>query len=230
MPTISDKEFGTITLRRSVKAAAVRIRVAPNGTLKVSLPLYTPVLFAKRLINSSRDELRQLLDQHRGSTTTYEDGMQVGKSHSLSVRRGTTTKIERHKLQIIVTLADDDSLSDDRVADKLRPVVIAALRLEAKSYLPKRLAFLAEKYGRQYERVRFSHASSRWGSCSSSGTISLNIALMNLPFELIDYVIIHELAHVKEMNHSEAFWQLVAIGDPNYKQHRRTLKERTPAI
>lgn len=229
MPIIHDEEFGKITIRRSARASQVRLRVAPDGTLRASLPLYAPTFLVKRLIKSSRGELRELLNQSQPKTT-YTEGMQIGKSHHLLVRRGAKLDTSRRGQQIIVTLPEGSSLGDSDVIRVVRDGVIAALRVEAKSYLPKRLSFLANKYGFQYEKVRFSHASGRWGSCSSQGTISLNIALMKLPFELIDYVIIHELAHTRHMNHSPEFWQLVSQGDPLYVQHRRTLKQEAPTI
>ena len=205
--------------------------MGPDGTLRVSSPLYTPTLIIKRMIHTSRAQLRELVDLHREQTIIFEDGMQIGKSHSLTVRSSPgTTKIERHKQQIIVSLNPSDSLADQAVTEQIRAVVITALRREAKSYLPKRLGFLAGQLGFEYRKARFSHASGRWGSCSSNGTISLNIALMKLPFELIDYVLIHELSHTQQMNHSHAFWQLVEQGDPNYKLHRRQLKLENPSI
>lgn len=229
MPTIQDKEFGKITVRRNARAAAIRIRVAPDGTLRVSSPLYTPLFMIKRMIIGSRAELRSMIDAGRPQLT-YKDGSTVGKSHSLIVRQGTDMKIVRHGLQLIATLPADTSLDEPHVQAELREHIIAALRREAKGYLPKRLKYLAELHGFSYERVRFSHASGRWGSCSSSGTISLNIALMKLPFELIDYVLIHELAHTRHMDHSDRFWSVVATYDPAYKQHRAQLKHEVPTI
>ncbi|MFZ2126409.1 MAG: SprT family zinc-dependent metalloprotease [Candidatus Microsaccharimonas sp.] len=229
MPIIQDEEFGKITIRRSARASQVRLRVAPDGTLRASLPLYAPTFLVKRLIKSSRQELRNLLSQSQPKTT-YLDGMQIGKSHYLTIRPGAKLSTTRRGQQITVNLPPNLSLEDSQVVRVIRDGVIAALRIEAKSYLPKRLAFLAQKYDFQYEKVRFSHASGRWGSCSSQGTISLNIALMKLPFELIDYVIIHELAHTRHMNHSAAFWELVSVGDPLYVQHRRALKQEAPSI
>lgn len=231
MSTIIDEEFGTITLRRSAKATHVRIRVAPDGRLRASLPMYAPLFLVKRLIKNSRVQLRALLVEHHGDSS-FETGMQIGKSHTLFVRPTSSSVVssKRHKLQIIVSLPQDKTLQDTDVVRAIRDSVLEALRIEAKSYLPKRLAFLAEQHGFVYERVRFSHASGRWGSCSSNGTISLNIALMKLPYELIDYVLIHELSHTVQMNHSKDFWNLVQNADANYKQHRHSLKSESPSI
>jgi hypothetical protein len=158
--------------------------------------------------------------------------MLIGKSHTLVIRQisGDGYKIWRYGQQIVASLPEGRTLEEPEIEKALREVVISALRIEAKSYLPKRLAFLAKKYDYSYERVRFSHASGRWGSCSTTGTISLNIALMKLPFELIDYVIIHELTHTRQMNHSHEFWTLLGHADPEYKNHKRALKSESPSI
>ncbi|MBC7459159.1 M48 family metallopeptidase [Candidatus Saccharibacteria bacterium] len=230
MPIIHDEEFGKITMRRSARATQIRLRVAPDGSLRASLPLYAPTFLVKRLIKSSRIELRDMIAQSQ-PITEYTDGMKIGKSHSLIVRpTDGAVQVTRRGQHIIVSLPASATLNMPDIMKQIRATVIASLRIEAKSYLPKRLSFLAQKYGFNYKKVRFSHASGRWGSCTSEGTISLNIALMKLPFELIDYVIIHELAHTRHMNHSPEFWNLVSVGDPLYLVHRKLLKLEAPSI
>lgn len=229
MTILHDDEFGEITVRRTVRSSAVRISVAPSGTLRASLPPYAPIFMLKRLINSSRAQLRGMLEQHQPA---YEivDGQQIGKSHKLKIIRASKSGVKTYKQQISVILGPGDNLTDPQITKDVRKAITDALRHEAKSYLPRRLRYLADQHGYDYERVRFSHASGRWGSCSTTGTISLNIALMKLPFEIIDYVLIHELAHTKQMNHSVKFWQLVEDGDPSYKLHKRILKSHSPTI
>ena len=229
MPIIHDNEFGKITIRRNPQSRQIRIRIAPDSTLRASAPSYTPTFLIKRMIANSREELRSMLRQQTPELT-YENGSEIGKSHSLLIRRGTSLKVDRHGLQITLTIPENKELGNSDVQNLLREQIISALRREAKGYLPKRLKYIAEQHGFHYERVRFSHASGRWGSCSSSGTISLNIALMKLPFELIDYVIIHELAHTRHMDHSVQFWDVVATYDPAYKLHRAKLKHEAPTI
>lgn len=231
MPSLTDDEFGLVKLTRSAKASHIRLRVGTDGTLRASMPKYAPVILVKRLLNNSRDEIREMLESHH-STSVFRDEMQIGKSHHLVTRpaNSSTTSVRKHGLQIVVSLPEGIDIEHSSVQKKIRPVVIEALRKEAKGYLPRRLAFLAEKHGFSYQKVRFSHASGRWGSCSSAGTISLNIALMKLPFHLIDYVLLHELSHTVEMNHSSDFWDLVEKCDPDYKAHRREIKDQTPSI
>lgn len=104
------------------------------------------------------------------------------------------------------------------------------LAKKAKEYLPYRLEYLANLYGYKYNKCRLSHASTRWGSCSSNKTISLNIGLMKLPESLIDYVLTHELAHLNHMDHSDAFWREVGEHDKDYKSHRKLIKNYDPGV
>lgn len=104
------------------------------------------------------------------------------------------------------------------------------LMKKAREYLPYRLEYYAKLYGYQYDKCRLSHAGTRWGSCSSNRTISLNIGLMKVPEVLRDYVILHELAHLKHMDHSSEFWAEVGKHDPHYKEHRRKLKMFEPGV
>lgn len=228
MAQFEDPEFGTVTVRKSGLSKQIRISIAPNATVRVSMPKYAPIFAAKRSVASSRAAIRSMLRQQH--TTVYTDGMQVGKSHHIVVQQGNQLKCIRKKLRIIVTLPSSQLITDSAVQQSIRESVISALRIEAKSYLGKRLEYLARQHGFQFSSIRYSHASSRWGSCSAQGVISLNIALMNLDFELIDYVLLHELTHTKHMDHSVKFWQLLESLDPKAKQHRVALKEYSPHI
>ena len=104
------------------------------------------------------------------------------------------------------------------------------LMKKAKEYLPYRLEYYAKLYGYSYDKCRLTHANTRWGSCSSNRTISLNIGLMKVPEQLRDYVIVHELAHLNHMNHSKDFWAEVATHDKNYKMHEKKLKMFNPGV
>ena len=104
------------------------------------------------------------------------------------------------------------------------------LMKRAREYLPYRLEYYAKLYGYKYTKCRLSHAGTRWGSCSSNKTISLNIGLMKVPEVLRDYVILHELAHLNHMDHSKAFWAEVASHDKNYKNHEKKRKMFNPGL
>lgn len=118
----------------------------------------------------------------------------------------------------------------DPTTQRAREAKKKILTKKAREYLPYRLEYLAKLYGYKYNKCRLTHAKTRWGSCSSNKTISLNIGLMNVPETLRDYVIIHELAHLNHMDHSEDFWTEVGEHDSRYREHRRKLKGFSPEV
>ena len=230
MTIITDEEFGEIVVKKRSLAKSVSLKIAPDGRIQITMPPYAPLLAAKALIKTSRKQIRELVSQYR-EKLSYTKNQQIGKSHNLLIQ--TTAKPSSVKIigtQILAEINEAESVESAVNQQLIRSKILTALRKEAKSYLPRRLSFLAEEHGFSFARSKITHSSSRWGSCSSSGTISLNIGMMNLPFELIDYVIIHELCHTRHMNHSTKFWGEVSKFDPHYKIHRNELKKYSPYI
>ena len=102
---------------------------------------------------------------------------------------------------------------------------IEEYKKQAREYIPNRVKEIAEKYGYNYNKIRITSAKTRWGSCTSQKNLNFTFRLILTPPEIIDYVICHELSHLKHMNHSRHFWNEVLIMDKNYKQHDKWLKE-----
>ena len=102
---------------------------------------------------------------------------------------------------------------------------IKELADKALVYIPERVKYYAPIVGVNYTRITIRNQMTRWGSCSSKGGLNFNCLLMLTPPEVIDYVVVHELCHRKEMNHSKAFWAEVEKVLPDYKSAKRWLKE-----
>ena len=229
--SIVDKEFGEIKIRKNKLARSVKLSVGVDGGLRASMPYYSPEFAVQRLVNHNRTQIREMLALHN-TKNLYKNGDLIGKTHTLFLRYfdGKSIKISLEGNQVFVQIPENLPFESPIVQDEIRKIVAKILRKQAKAYLLRRINFLAEKYGFYFKKLRFSHTSTRWGSCSSSGTISLNIALMNLPHHLIDYVIIHELCHTRQMNHSEKFWAEVSKYCPDYKKCVKEMKQFSPNI
>lgn len=231
MPVIQDLEFGSINVRRSHLSSRARLKCDVHGNVSISLPMHTSLTYAKRLLNQSRANIRQTLAKiPLKRPISYKDGDLIGKSHVLKIEKRDNDSYG-HRLLHNQLLVWQPVLADpQRLEYTIREGAIKALRSQAKAHLPLRLSLLAERHQLKYQKLRFSSASTRWGSCTSRGTISLTIWLMQLPFDLIDYVIVHELCHIKAMNHSPQFWQAVADCCPDYAKLRQELEGFTPTL
>ncbi|MCD7739061.1 MAG: M48 family metallopeptidase [Lachnospiraceae bacterium] len=121
-------------------------------------------------------------------------------------------------------------LSDRPAVERLTDQDIQALADEALKVIPERVRYYATLVGVTYGRITIRNQKSRWGSCSSKGNLNFNCLLMLTPPEVIDSVVVHELCHRKEMNHSAAFYREVYRVYPEYDKWNRWLKKNGPAL
>lgn len=123
---------------------------------------------------------------------------------------------------------------DEQVARPKLPALtgeeLRTLAREAARVLPERTAYFAPLVGVTYGRITIRAQHTRWGSCSGQGNLNFNCLLMLVPPEVADYVVVHELCHRKEMNHSAAFWAEVGRVLPDYRERRKWLKENGGAL
>ena len=102
---------------------------------------------------------------------------------------------------------------------------VRVYKKRAQGIISRRVSHYAEIMGVTYGRITIRDQKSRWGSCSAEGNLNFSWRLILMPIEVMDYVVVHELAHLKEMNHSKAFWEEVEKVLPDYKEQRKWLKE-----
>ena len=126
----------------------------------------------------------------------------------------------------VMVPATDDAASADLVRDR----VTTWLQQQARALFRERLAFYEARLGRAHRSLRLSSARTRWGSCSADGRILLNWRLIHFPLSAIDYVVAHELAHLKEMNHGPRFWATVASLLPDYEAARAQIRNAPPEL
>lgn len=109
---------------------------------------------------------------------------------------------------------------------KAHPETPEQLKKQAAEIFPAKMEFFAQRIGVTYRKINIRNPKTRWGSCNSQGDIMLHCRLVQMPEEIQDYVIVHELCHRKHMNHSKEFWDLVRSVMPDYKIRRKWLKSQ----
>jgi len=123
------------------------------------------------------------------------------------------------KLDFLLSLQVNPDISVDSVEH------FSSKKLEAKDVISKRVDELASMYGFEFEKIRIKKLKTRWGSCSSKKNLNFNYKILFLPEDIRDYIIVHELCHLRQMNHSKKFWQEVENIIPDYKIKIETLKK-----
>ncbi|MCM1089198.1 MAG: M48 family metallopeptidase, partial [Muribaculaceae bacterium] len=158
-----------------------------------------------------------------------EDGSIIFRVPLRADERKIAQMAEEKSRWIITHYLDICAKKNSRPSSDLSAVQKTALenryKEAARSYIPQRVAYYHAKTGGSYQRITIRDQKTRWGSCSSKGTLSFNWRLMLAPPSILDYVVVHELCHLTHMNHSAAFWQAVEAIYPDYRIARKWLKE-----
>lgn len=118
------------------------------------------------------------------------------------------------------------AMEREKLRVELGTIDVEECKQRASAIIPQRVELYSQQTGIKYNKIRISNARRRWGSCSAKGNLNFSWRLALAPLEVIDYVVVHELAHIIHKNHSKKFWKLVAAIYPNYKLCRKWLRDK----
>jgi predicted metal-dependent hydrolase len=195
------------------------LRVQRDGTLRVTIPRGGSRREAEQFVQQqdrwiARERQRVQVEY---SASTWQDG-------TVMLLRGETTRINVTKSPgaCLITYGDRRVTVDG--AEDIRRAIERDLRELARIELIPRLKELAAQHGLRIGTVSIRNQQSRWGSCARNGNIALNFRLVQMPAHIRDYVLLHELMHLRQQNHSRRFWRLVASVYPAFREAERWLK------
>ena len=204
---ITHPTYGEIEITRNPRARRIILR-ARSGVICITLPAAATASDLERALQKHGAKLQA---QITASNLPAESYRIDGGLFSFDIEQGAVKEacIKRSNGRVTLVVPAGSSFDSGERRLWLQKVIKNLMRERAQATLPQRLQQLAQTHGFEYRKVSIRDSHTRWGSCSTSGTISLSIYLMLLPCELIDYVLLHELCHTVEMNHSSRFWALL---------------------
>jgi predicted metal-dependent hydrolase len=214
-------------LRRSSRSKYLRLEIRPGTGLLVTAPKHADIAYIEDFIERKRHWITRKMTKYNravdssaveikdGATTEY-----MGNSITIVIqhKEDKPAMVILEKENLIVNLNHSGKDAGDMIEDWFK--------FQINIMLKDKLEFWSNTMQIHYQSFRIRGQKTRWGSCSRKGNLSFNWKLVKTPEGVIDYVVIHELAHLKEMNHSPKFWKLVAKYCPDYKIYRRWLRNR----
>jgi len=230
MKVIELTGVGPVTLIKRTQSRSLRLSVTSRG-VRVSMPRWTSYDAGETFARNNIAWIQTELSRH--TQPLLVSGQRIGKLHTLRFEfaaNGQSIASRVTGTEIIVRLQHGEVTADPTVQERANKAVLRALKREATTLLPPRLASLAAKHGKSFTATNIKQLKRRWGSCDQARAITLNLFLMELPWEFIDYVLLHELAHTVEMNHGPAFWRTLTAMEPRARALAKELRSHQPVI
>ena len=226
--TIVNGQTITYAVKRSLRAKRVRLEVRPQTGLTVVVPRSYNIGQLTGLLKSKERWIsRNLARFSHFQSLPAKKELRSGDTVPYLGRDLKLVKRENHDVACSVML-DGNKLAVSPGLFKNGILELALeqwYRTEATKLINERADKLSSQLGTSYKRIVIRGQKTRWGSCSRKKNLSFNWKLIMAPQPVLDYVIIHELVHLKEMNHSKRFWELVAQYCPGWREHKKWLKQ-----
>jgi predicted metal-dependent hydrolase len=227
--TVYVPEIGELILSKRRGATHLRLSINAAGKVRVGMPYWAPyssgIIFAK----SKADWINKHLKGQPNNV--LNDGDLIGKSHRLQYVLNTNQKTTAVKIgKNLITVTTASNFADSIVQRKIIIACEKALKVEAERLLPIRIKALAEQHGFEYKNIQIRKLIARWGSCSNTKVITLSYYLIQLPWDLIDYVLIHELIHTKHMHHGKEFWDEFIKITPKARILQKEIRTYKPLV
>ncbi len=228
--TVTVPELGTVQIYKRKGVRSLRLSIGHDGSVRVSMPYWLPYAAGAEFARKQLDWIKS----KQVAPVSLIHGSRIGKAHRIvfipeSGRMTLATRITSRG-EIRIFHPNDIDSSEASVQRAAERASLRALKQQAEKLLPLRLKDLAENHGFTYRSVSIKQLKSRWGSCSSEKDIALNCFLMQLPWHLIDYVLLHELMHTRIMAHGSGFWGELEQYVPNLKSVRKEMKGYRPIL
>jgi predicted metal-dependent hydrolase len=200
------KNTGPVTFFRNRRSKSMKISVKPDKSVLISFPYFV----SEKEVTSflAQNEAWIIRQQGKVNVTRkmYKEGSVIRtKLYTLELKKGNMSgkvEVKDHKVSLYM-----QDFNDEKSHSAIENLLTKIYRYEAHVFLLPRIKELAGKHGFTCNRVTIRNNRRNWGSCSPANNISLNLQMMKLPDELIDYILLHELVHTKIKNHSHRFWE-----------------------
>ena len=222
-PRRSDPDAGIVFVRVP-RARRYILRIKADGTLRVTVPRWGSRREAREFVTRQRRWIERERERVRAehAPTEWAHGSRIFlRGDSVALRVDGTSALAVSYGERSVAL---------REGETIRQAVERDLRLLARAELEPRLRELAAQHGLECGRISIRNQRSRWGSCARNGNIALNFRLVQMPVGIRDYVLVHELMHMRQQNHSRRFWRLVEQACPAFRDAERWLRQEGKAL
>lgn len=222
-------------IRRSLKAKRMRLSINMRGQLTLVLPRFVPEMVGQAFVYSNRlwvqrHQAKLALSVSDFQTQEFVSGMKLTffdqKKYTIKISSEKVSKdfYKKNGEELVLYLGTAQPRISGSRQTRIKALIEQFYRVQAREYLTQRSEFFATQLNTHFNDLRIKNTKSRWGSCSVKKNLNYNWRIMLAPIKVIDYLVIHEVCHLVELNHSTRFWALVERFDPEYKIHKQWLK------